>query len=82
MPVWVFLVKDMAQAGLFFRMSRGSQRGRYFGSRRIPVIGARKPDGKLPAIDPRRSVSEAWAYFEALDYLETNQVQAIPRRHL
>jgi hypothetical protein len=33
----------------------------------LPIIGARKPDDNHPALDPRRSIDEAWAYFEALD---------------
>ena len=54
------------------KLSRG--RGKFFGSRRLQPIGATKVSGKQPALDPRKSVAAAWAYFEALDYLENNQV--------
>jgi hypothetical protein len=49
-------------------MSKAARhRAKFFGKRRLPVIGETKPDGCHPALDPRRSIAEAWAFFETVD---------------
>ena len=41
-------------------------RAKFFGSRKPPIIGARKPDDNHSALDPRRSVKEAWDWLHDL----------------
>jgi hypothetical protein len=42
-------------------------RAKFFGSRKPPIIGARKPDDNHSALDPRRSVKEAWDWVTRFD---------------